>query len=157
VKGLALALNKPIIEVPTIDAMAYNYFGSSKWICPIMDARRNQVYTGLYTFRENEMIVKKTQSAMAIEELVQELNQLEGEIVFVGDGIPRFSEYIDKNIQISYSYAPAHLNRQRAGALGALGMKLYREGKYVSAGEHVPDYIRPSQAERCLNENSSNE
>ena len=50
VKGLALALNKPVIAVPTVDALAYNLYGNEKIICPMMDARRNQVYTGIYTF-----------------------------------------------------------------------------------------------------------
>ena len=47
-KGLGLALNKPLISVPTVDGLAYNLYGSDKVICPLMDARRNQVYTGLY-------------------------------------------------------------------------------------------------------------
>ena len=49
-KGLGLALNKPLIHVPTMDAMAYNLYGANALICPIMDARRSQVYTGLYRF-----------------------------------------------------------------------------------------------------------
>ena len=49
-KGLGLALNKPLISVPTVDGLAYNLYGSDKVICPLMDARRNQVYTGLYEF-----------------------------------------------------------------------------------------------------------
>lgn len=51
-KGLGLALNKPLVNVPTVDALAYNLYGTDKIICPIMDARRRQVYTGLYTLRE---------------------------------------------------------------------------------------------------------
>lgn len=50
-KGLGLALDKPIIPVPTVDGLAYNLYGIESLICPLMDARRNQVYTGLYTFR----------------------------------------------------------------------------------------------------------
>ena len=47
-KGLGLALNKPIVAVPTVDAIAYNLYETKGYICPIMDARRNQVYTGTY-------------------------------------------------------------------------------------------------------------
>ena len=53
-KGLGLALSIPIIPVPTVDALAYNLYGSDKLICPIMDARRNQVYTGLYEFQKSK-------------------------------------------------------------------------------------------------------
>lgn len=51
-KGLGLALKKPLIHVPTLDAMAWNLYGASGLICPVMDARRNQVYTGLYRFEK---------------------------------------------------------------------------------------------------------
>ena len=156
-KGIGLSLDKPIIHIPTIDAMAYNLFGTDKIICPIMDARRNQAYTGLYTFKGEKLDIIKPQTALSIEELVEELNKLEEDVIFIGDGIPVFCEYIDKNLKNTHYYAPAHLNRQRAGAVGALGMIYFKEGKYISADEHEPDYIRLSQAERCLNEKPSNE
>ena len=49
-KGLGLALDKPIVEIPTVDGLAYNLWGAKDLVCPLMDARRNQVYTGLYEF-----------------------------------------------------------------------------------------------------------
>ncbi len=156
-KGIGFALKKPIVEVPTIDAMAYNFCGFSGVVCPIMDARRNQVYTGIYTFEKDKLVILKEQNASSIEELTKELNEMNREVVFLGDGIPRFSQYIDENLRCNYFYAPAHLSRQHAGSLGTLGMMMLKEGNTVSADEHVPDYIRLSQAERCLNEKSSNE
>ena len=51
-KGLGLALDKPLIHVPTLDGTAYNLYGAKGLICPIMDARRNQVYTGIYRFEQ---------------------------------------------------------------------------------------------------------
>ena len=62
-KGLGLALDKPLIHVPTLDATAYNLYGAGALICPIMDARRNQVYTGVYRFRE-EFEILREQDAM---------------------------------------------------------------------------------------------
>ena len=50
-KGLGLALKKPLVEIPTVGALAYNLYDSRALICPIMDARRSQVYTGIYRFR----------------------------------------------------------------------------------------------------------
>ena len=64
-KGLGLALKKPLIHIPTVDAMAYNLYGCPDLICPIMDARRNQVYTGLYRFRR-ELETVKEQTPMAV-------------------------------------------------------------------------------------------
>ena len=54
-KGLALALNKQIVSVPTVDALAYNLWGCEDQVCPLMDARRQQAYTGLYTFSDGQM------------------------------------------------------------------------------------------------------
>ena len=69
-KGLGLALNKPLIHVPTLDATAYNLFGASGLICPIMDARRNQVYTGIYRF-EKKFETVMDQDAMDMGELIE--------------------------------------------------------------------------------------
>ena len=73
-KGFGLALNIPIINIPTMDALAYNLFSSSFVICPIMDARREQVYTGIYKFNGTTMEVIKPQCIMMIRDLVKELN-----------------------------------------------------------------------------------
>lgn len=148
VKGLGLALCKPIVSVPTVDGLAFNLFGTKGLICPIMDARRNQVYTGIYRFENGKMQVIKPQCAVSIDEIVERVNAL-GEIVtYLGDGVPVFREIIDRNSTVPVQYAPAHLNKQRASAIGTLGLQLYLDGKYTSAGDHVPDYLRLSQAER---------
>lgn len=156
-KGMGLALDVPIVNVPTVDAMAYNFVGNNKLICPIMDARRNQVYTGVYKFVGEKFTIEKEQCAISIEELVELLNSMEGEVLFTGDGIPVFKDYINENLKNLHYFAPAHLNRQRAGAVGALGIIYFKEGKYTDSDEHMPDYLRVSQAERCLNDKPSNE
>lgn len=149
-KGLGLALNKPLIGVPTVEALAYNLYDTDKdtVICPIMDARRNQVYTGIYRFENHELKTIKEQDAVPMESLIEELNRLGRNVIFLGDGVPVFRELIEKKAEISYSFAPAHLNRQRAGAVAALAAVYYRQGKVQSAAEHQPDYLRVSQAER---------
>lgn len=151
-KGLGLALNKPIVSIPTVDALAYNLVGHGSIVCPLMDARRNQTYTGIYAFHENEMEVLKEQCAVGIDEIIEELNTLGKPVVFLGDGVPVFTEYINANCKVPYSFAPAHVNKQRAGAVAALGMYYFAKGRYESAEEHKPEYLRLSQAERERNE-----
>lgn len=148
VKGLGLALNKPVIGVPTVDALSYNLWDSDKVICPVMDARRNQVYTGIYEFRNGEHIILMPQAAMDIKELVERLNEIGRDVIMLGDGVPVARNYVDENAAVNVSYAPAHLARQRAGAVGVLACKYYSEGKYESAADHKPEYLRMSQAER---------
>ncbi|NLL80063.1 MAG: tRNA (adenosine(37)-N6)-threonylcarbamoyltransferase complex dimerization subunit type 1 TsaB [Clostridiales bacterium] len=161
-KGLGLALNCPIIAVPTVDALAYVLYGNDGLICPIMDARRGQVYTGIYEYhkKENpsaeeirlgqtyEMQIVRAQCAVAIEEIAQELNGLQKKVTFLGDGVPVFAERLKEIMQVPYSFTPAHMNRQRAGAVATLAEIFYREGKVQTAEEHAPDYLRLSQAER---------
>ena len=146
-KGLGLALKKPLIHIPTVDAMAYGMYGYAGLVCPIMDARRNQVYTGIYDNREGFSAVRE-QCAMDIDELVDELNKMESRAVFLGDGVPVYRERIAERITVSCEFAPAHVNRQRAAAVAALGCIYYREGRTETAEEHAPDYLRKPQAER---------
>ncbi len=151
-KGLGLALNKPIIPVPTIDAMAYNLWGTDKQVCPLMDARRRQTYTGLYTFENGQLHTVIEQCAVDISEIVDKVNVTGKPVIFLGDGVPVFSEYIAQNITVPYEYAPATCNRQRAASVAALAEVLYRQGVVETATEHKPDYLRLSQAERELAE-----
>ncbi len=147
-KGLGLALKKPIVNVPTVEGLAYNLVGCPEVVCPLMDARRNQTYTGLYTFQGNEMTTLKEQCAVGIDEIIDTINTTGRKVVFLGDGVPVFRDYIAEHCKVPYRFAPAHMNKQRAGAVAVLGMKYFSEGRYESAAEHKPEYLRLSQAER---------
>lgn len=146
-KGLGLALNKPLIHVPTLDGTAYNLFGAFGLICPVMDARRNQVYTGIYRF-EKEFQVVMEQDAMDMGELIEKLNAMGERVIFLGDGVPVHEKMITEKMTVPFDFAPAHVNRQRASAIAALGARYFAEGKIQDAAEHGPDYLRKSQAER---------
>ena len=146
-KGLGLALDKPLIHVPTLDGTAYNLYGAKGLICPIMDARRNQVYTGIYRF-EQEFEVVMEQDAMDMGELIEKLNGMGERVIFLGDGVPVHEKKIRELMTVPFDLAPAHMNRQRAASVAALGAVYFAEGKIETAAEHGPDYLRKSQAER---------
>lgn len=147
-KGLGLALNKPIIPVPTLDCMAYNLYGTDRMVCPLMDARRDQVYTGLYEFCNGRLNVITPQKAVGIDELIDEINKIGRETIFLGDGVSIHREKIIEQMTAGYMFAPPHMNRQRAGTAAALGIELYKMGRIESAADHQPVYLRMSQAER---------
>ena len=147
-KGLALALDKKIVSVPTVDALAYNIWNCTDVICPLMDARRQQTYTGLYTFEDGRMQTLLPQCVVQIEEIINKVNDMGKPVVFLGDGVPVFADFIAQHCKVPYQYAPAHCNKQRAASVAALGAILYAEGKAEPAAEHKPDYLRLSQAER---------
>ena len=166
-KGLGLALDKPLIHVPTVDAMAYSMYGCEDIICPIMDARRKQVYTGLYSFSHKKngdgglydepvFQVLRMQMAVPVEELIRHLNVYRRRVVFLGDGVPVYKEMLAEGLKVPYSFAPSFMNRQRAAAVGALGIRYYEAGRYEAAAEFKPEYLRKSQAERERAEREKN-
>ena len=147
-KGLGLALDKPVIPVPTVDGLAYQLFGVSSLICPMMDARRKQVYTGFYRFHGDQMEVVKEQCAQSVQDTLEQLKAYGEPVIFLGDGVPVYRKEIEEAMGADAVFAPAHANRQRAGAVGALAEVYYRKGIWQSADAFAPEYLRKSQAER---------
>lgn len=147
-KGLGLALKKPLVAVPTVEGLAYNLYDTQGLICPIMDARRKQVYTGIYRFEDHRLVTVEDQMAVPMEEMITKLNAYQQPVTFLGDGVPVFKDLIAEKLTVPYTFAPAHVNKQRAAAVAALGLVYYKEGKIQTAMEHIPDYLRVSQAER---------
>ena len=148
VKGLGLALDKPIIPVPTVDGLAYQLWGTSDLICPLMDARRKQTYTGIYGFEDGAFTVLEPQCAVAIEEIITKVNALGRPVIFLGDGVSVFADDIAKTCTVPYRFAPAHRSKQSAAAVATLGLQYMDEGKAIPADEFRPEYLRLSQAER---------
>lgn len=147
-KGIALALNKPIISVPTLEGLAYRIAATDGIICPMMDARRNQVYTAVYKMEDNKLCCVQEQQAVSIQEIIDCVNNIGEKVVFLGDGVPVHDEILSKMVTVPYRFALPHLNRQSAGAIAVLGAEYYKLGKIEEAREHKPIYLRQSQAER---------
>ena len=151
-KGIGLALDRPLVHVPTLEAMACNFFGSSRILCPMMDARRSQVFAGIYSFRKETLDILTDQRPVRIEDLVKELNALAAEtgrsLILLGDGADVYRSYLEENLTAGYLFAPPNLNAQRASSVAVRAFQLIREGKIQTAEQHCPDYLRVSQAER---------
>lgn len=151
-KGLGLALGKPLVEVPTLEGLAWNLCGTDRVVCPLMDARRNQVYTAAYELRDEKENFRLhaliPQRPVDIREMLDSLAQLGRPVIFLGDGVPVYRKEIQSRTDLQYTFAPAGNNRQRAASIAALGAVYYAEGKTVSAAEHRPEYLRQSQAEQ---------
>ena len=156
-KGLALALDIPIAAVPTVEAMAMNFSFTEYIVVPIMDARRDQVYTGIYDMKGLYPVEIMKQSAMSVNELIEKINSYGKDIILLGDGTDRFADIIKEGVLANVILAPSHKNRQKASLVGALGIKMFKEGDVESSDEHKPEYLRLSQAERELKEKQSND
>lgn len=160
-KGIALALDLPMIAVSTLDSLAYNLYGTEAIVCPIMDARRQQVYTGIYETPgipagtedpvSGRLTVIKEPAACAFADLVNELNSLGRNVIFLGDGVPVYRDMIAQQLTVPYAFAPAHLSMQRAAATAALAYETYRaqgDACLIPSDDFRPEYLRKSQAER---------
>ena len=158
-KGLGLALKKPLVAVPTVEGLAYNLYDTQGLICPIMDARRNQVYTGIYQMDGDKLQGLEAQMAVGIDELAKKLCTYGKPVIFLGDGVPVHKDRLEKELMTDQdiAFAPAHMNQQRAATVGMLGIQYYKEGKTETAMEHKPDYLRVSQAEREREERQKKE
>lgn len=155
-KGMGMALDKPLLAISTLEATAYNFMHTGALICPIMDARRNQVYNALFKY-EKEFLRLSEDRALDIYELIEELRAFASEVIFLGDGVPVYREIIEKEMKQKASFAPPHLSRQRAAALAALGAEYYQKRLFTSADEMRPFYLRKSQAEREKEERAARE
>ena len=131
-KGLALALDIPVISLSSLRALAENEADAADTlIVPIMDARRGQVYCGAW---QNGMEVL-SERACGIEELLETLEQIMvgqadgekngGSVLFLGDGVPVHRELIGQKAGFSYHFAAANNQRQRAASLAQLGAAVY--------------------------------
>lgn len=151
-KGLALGAGKPLIPVPTLDALAYNTGNNAApgtIIVPLLDARRGQVYTALYRYdadvlnRITDYLAEPFSETLArLEEAVQSTR---APVIFLGDGVPVHSETI-QNSGLPFFFAPLHDNRQRAAAVGARAMALAATGFYGTEADFTLLYVRKPQA-----------
>ena len=145
VKGLAFAMNKPCIGVSTLEAIAYNLRFHKGLICPVMNARREQVYTALFRSDGENITRIMDDSAIAIAELDDILSQYDEEAVLAGDGYEICLRGMQK---ASLRPVPERLRHQSAFSVAEAAYKKYSEGQVDSDRSLGVDYLRPSQAER---------
>ncbi|MGE5328366.1 MAG: tRNA (adenosine(37)-N6)-threonylcarbamoyltransferase complex dimerization subunit type 1 TsaB [Deltaproteobacteria bacterium] len=153
VKGMAQALNKPAVGVSTLDGLAWNISGTSGYICPIIDARNDNVYTAVYQSSDTGPNLKSEYMAVNIKELI-ELLPKDKTITFVGDAVLKFKELLKENLYDICSIPPSHLLLPRASSVGYACCLLAAAGNLKSAYSLTPLYLRPSQAERIQSKNS---
>lgn len=156
-KGLAHAHDKMLVGVPTLDGLAFNLPYCQGIICPIMDARRNQVYTALYKWEQGNFYKLKPHMAVALSALLEELKTEEEMVMFLGDGVPVHREVIEKTLGERARFAPRNADRQRASSIAELAMQALKRGEGGSGKEFVPFYLRKSQAEREYDRKSGGE
>ncbi len=145
VKGLAMGADKPVIGVSTLKALAYNMVGCEKLIVPIMDARRGEVYCGIYRTVGDRLCEVAPDRAMPLRELLEELKE---DSLFLGDGVPVHKETILEVLGEKTHFAPLSHQLPRASSL----IVAAQDEPTLTFHELAPTYLRKSQAERELEE-----
>lgn len=152
IKGLAHACDRQVVGVSTLEAMAYNLPCCDKMIVPILDARRDQVYGGVYRWKDEELLTIIEPCALSIDELLA-IIQTKGEpAIFIGDGVVRFKGQIEDKLAANAEFTFANSNLQRAASVAVLANKKFQNGEGVSCEKMKPIYLRKSQAEREYDE-----
>lgn len=141
-KGFAWGAEKPCYGVSTLEAMARN-LGREGYILPVMDARRQQVYTALFQGAERLW----EDCAISLEELCEKLKELNGPIYLVGDGSVLCWQTLKEKIP-SLVLPPEHLRHQRAAGVALAAMEAAARGERGDGAALKPNYLRLSQAER---------
>jgi len=144
-KGFAQVTGKPVIAIDTLELLSQNIAGFDGIVCPILDARRSQVYTAF--FRNGERLCEDF--ADAIEVVAEKL--CSEKVLFVGDGVPVLREKISSLLPEAL-FAPEHLNYQHAGNAAAVAFGKFTRGETDTAETILPNYLRDSQAERMKKE-----
>lgn len=153
-KGLAHPRNIPIMGVSSLEAMSYNLLYCSHIICPIMDARRNQVYTGIYKWVDHKLETILYEAPLSITELMDNLKKSEEKVIFLGDGVEKYKDEIIDALGDRVVFAPKYINMQRASSVAQLAFdKMFKEElKPKSYHDITPVYLRKSEAERQYQE-----
>ena len=149
IKGIAYGKNKPCVSVSTLEALAYNLIGYDGIICPVMNARRNQVYNALFECKNGVLTRLCDDRALSIEELDAGLSEIDKPIYLVGDGYDITVKGFKKT---ATRFVPERLRVQSAYSVACCALEKYNSGDILTDRDIAPIYLRPSQAERERNE-----
>lgn len=154
VKGLAFRSGKPCVGVSSLEALAQNLAHlPNTLICPVMNARRDQIYTALFRADRGTLVRLLPDTAVAVAEWDGVLAAYGEPVAFCGDGydliVPRYSGTVFP--------IPSRLRLQSAASVASVAYRMFCDGQAVTDSALVPIYLRPSQAERVRAEKEKKE
>lgn len=158
VKGLAFPRNTKCMGLSSLEALAYNMYGIDAYICPVMDARRSQVYTALFEFRDGGMVRLMEDDILKIENLGEKIKNLSKPVFFLGDGSELCYNVLE-NVNRNFKIASKSIRYQKGASVCLLANELlekYGDEHILYSDTLLPSYLRPSQAEREYVERNNN-
>jgi tRNA threonylcarbamoyladenosine biosynthesis protein TsaB len=148
VKGLALATSIPLIGVPTLDGLASQFTFTTMPVCPILDARKNEIYTALYQTDENGIMQRR--SKYLVISAVKLAGQITEPTVFAGDGITVHGDLLREKLGDLAVFAPEQLYFAKASSIGFLALSRWQKKEFLDPAGCIPLYVRASDAELNL-------
>jgi tRNA threonylcarbamoyladenosine biosynthesis protein TsaB len=151
VKGLAFATGKSVAAVPTLRALAWNLPYSAYPVCPMLDARKNQVYAALYRYEGPALVQVMEETAISLEELAGRLPVrqagIPGQAVFTGEASRLYRAEIRKALGERALFAPLSSCSPSAASVAEIGLSMIKSGGAVDPDSLTPMYIRRPEAE----------
>ena len=150
IKGFAHLFDKPLIGISTLEGLAFN-LPYNNIIVPMIDARRDRVYTGIYTWEDRKIKTIMEPDVVEITDLMNILDKYE-KIIVNGEGSLVYKEIIKNSLGEKVQFSTISQNSCRASSIGELTLLKYIDGHRNDYYTLIPDYLRKTQAERELNE-----
>jgi len=153
VKGLAFATGKPVAGVTTLDVLASQVSPTSYLICPILDARKKEVYTAFYRYGEGDFLGRQSDyQALRPEDLVKKIKE---QTIFLGDGVRTYRDFLLHSLPSLATFPAAPFHVSHGSMVAKLGFELLKKGEHLNVSTFSPIYIRPSEAEMKWQETHS--
>lgn len=122
-KTLAQSLNIPLIDFNTLEILAYNALSASSLICPVIDARKDEIFNMMFYSQDNQLIKVNDFLILKPDKLVDFLNQFKEKIIFLGNALFKYSDILKEKLKINYQILPESFWYPRAGNLAVLALK----------------------------------
>ncbi len=154
VKGFAAATRKPLVGIPTLEVLAYPFWGHSMLICPMLDARKGEIYTAGFKRTENQTVKIFPEQVISPEAAFFQIHE---PVIVIGDGAIAHRKIILKALGSLAVFPPPACHTVRAAVVGEMAIRRFEQGRVDSAESLIPHYIRKPDAERnrVLNKNLS--
>lgn len=149
-KTLAWANQLPLYGVSTLSVLAENARFFDGLVVPLLDARRDRVYTGIYQRGEEALTIRLKPQVMPIMDLLEQLAKQSQPVLFLGDDVKRFEEKIDQALKNQAVFGTAAENIPQPSQLGYLAWRKWMRNEPPAADDFTPDYLQATQAEKNL-------
>ncbi|SFF98774.1 tRNA threonylcarbamoyladenosine biosynthesis protein TsaB [Desulfotomaculum arcticum] len=146
-KTLAQVLNLKVAGIPTLDVLAYPLSGLAGLICPVLNARKSELYAALYGWDNGQQVCLKPAFASGVKQLAELLLSYNQQVTFLGDGLTEYQSELNSLMGDLARFAPKCASFPRGAVVAEIGLARFTAGQCESPMHLLPKYVRKSEAE----------